>query len=223
MTKLVMSFLMVFFLNGCSHLNSHHAKKSEAKELIDTLPIAAQPSVPPNSGTIYQEGAATPLWEDQRARRVGDIITVVLDESTSSSKTSKTGINKNSSVDLPAPTLLGGVQKLATSFSNQRAFKGDSQADQSNRLSGLVTVTIIKVLSNGTLVIQGEKHITLTKGEEVIRIKGLIRPADISPDNTILSSKVADSQIAYSGTGEFADANHEGWLTRFFNSAYWPF
>ncbi len=223
MNKLVVSFLIFVCLTGCSH---HRKKHSMAEAEITTAAVNLQAmteSAPVNNGTIYQESSATPLWEDQRARRVGDILTVVLQESTSSSKTSKSGINKNTSVELPAPVLLGGAQKLATNFSGQNSFKGDSQADQSNRLTGLVTVTIIKVLSNGALMIQGEKHITLTRGEEVIRIKGVVRPADITTDNTVLSSKVADSRITYSGTGEFADANHVGWLTRVFNSPFWPF
>ena len=216
---------MTSCLSGCSHLNFfHQAKKNKSKEVaVDTTPVIPAPPPPLNNGAIYQEGVSIPLWEDQRARHVGDILTVVLQENTSSSKTSKTGVNKDSSVDLPAPALLGGVQKLATSFSNQRIFKGDAQADQSNRLSGLVSVTVTQVLNNGTLMIKGEKHITLTRGEEIIRIAGVVRLADIAPDNSVLSSKVANSQITYSGTGEFADSNHQGWLTRFFNSAYWPF
>ncbi|MEJ2669317.1 MAG: flagellar basal body L-ring protein FlgH, partial [Gammaproteobacteria bacterium] len=112
---------------------------------------------------------------------------------------------------------------LNTSLSGEREFAGEADADQSNSLSGNITVTISQVLPNGMLRIRGEKWLTLSRGEEFIRITGLVRPADVRPDNTVLSTRVADARIAYSGTGELAEANQMGWLTRFFNHPLWPF
>ncbi len=220
--KLLLGYLLISLLTSCSSLSWFYKKKPKivAAPVTAIIPVAPKVIV---DGAIYHDGFSTPLWEDQRARRIGDLLTVVLQESTSSSKTAKTDINKNSSIDLPSPSILGASKKLATSIDSQRAFKGDAQANQSNRLEGLITVTVSDVLPNGTLVIRGEKRITLTRGEEFIRITGLVRPADINPDNSVRSSKIGDAKITYSGTGEFAESNHVGWLTRLFNSPLWPF
>ncbi len=189
------------------------------------------------NGAIYQEGFATHLWQDQRARRVGDILTITLQEQTTSSKSAQTNVTKESSTELPSPTILGTTPtldagkffpssdsnlSLTTDYEGSTEFAGNSAADQSNSLAGNITVTVSEVLPNGVLVIRGEKWLTLTQGEEFIRITGLVRPADINPDNTVLSTKIADARITYSGTGELADANRMGWLTRFFSSPYWP-
>ena len=101
-------------------------------------------------------------------------------------------------------------------------FTGESLADQSNSLSGDISVHVLRVLPNGNLMIRGEKWLTLNNGDEYIRLTGIIRPKDISTNNTIISTKVANARIQYSGTGSFADANEQGWLTKFFNSAWWP-
>jgi len=191
---------------------------------------------PTDSGSLYQAHFSNNLWSDQRAKRVGDILTVVLEESTSSSKSANTSVSKDSAITIPEGTILGTTPSFGSGLPNSntalslsadldsnRSFAGESDADQSNSLTGNITVTISQVLPNGMLVIRGEKWLTLTRGEEFIRITGLVRQADIRPDNTVLSTRVADARIAYSGTGELADANQMGWLSRFFNHPLWPF
>ncbi|HSG61723.1 MAG TPA: flagellar basal body L-ring protein FlgH, partial [Pseudomonadales bacterium] len=106
---------------------------------------------------------------------------------------------------------------------HSRDFTGSADSDMSNSLSGNISVTVSDVLPNGVLVIRGEKWLTLNRGEEFIRIRGLVRAEDIAADNTISSTLIADARITYSGTGELADTNRQGWLTRFFNSVVWPF
>ena len=98
---------------------------------------------------------------------------------------------------------------------------GDSS--QSNSLSGNITVTVAAVHPNGNMLVRGEKLLTLNQGAEVVRISGLVRPVDVTPQNTVLSTQIADAQITYSGTGAIAQSNQQGWLARFFNSPYWPF
>jgi flagellar L-ring protein precursor FlgH len=202
-------------------------------------PVQPAELIPPaaQSGSLYQPQFANNLWTDQRAKRVGDIITIVLQEETSSSKSANTNISKDSSAQLADPTLFGtnpsikaskfipsgSSLSLSTDFDAQRAFSGEADADQSNSLSGNITVTVANVLPNGMLRIRGEKWLTLSRGEEFIRIAGLVRPADIRPDNTVLSTRVADARITYSGTGELAEAGRMGWLSRFFNHRWWPF
>jgi flagellar L-ring protein precursor FlgH len=182
----------------------------------------------PNAGGIYRPGYSVSLFEDRRASRVGDIISVILSESTQASKTADTEITKDSNINIDSGTIMGvtpsfGQYNLQTNISQNRELTGEAASDQSNSLSGSIAVTVSEVLPNGLMVVRGEKWMTLNRGEEFIRIQGLIRSEDIQPDNSILSTKLADARITYSGTGELADSNKQGWASRFFNSGYWPF
>jgi flagellar L-ring protein precursor FlgH len=181
-----------------------------------------------NSGGIYRPGYSAGLFEDLKARRVGDIISIILSERTQSSKTADTEIKKENSVSFDAGTVLGvspslGDYNMQTSVTQDRELKGEAGSDQSNSLSGSIAVTIAEILPNGLMMVRGEKWMTLNRGEEFIRIQGLIRPEDVQPDKTILSTRLADARITYSGTGDLANANKQGWGARFFNSEYWPF
>lgn len=182
-----------------------------------------------NLGSLYQSGYEISLFTDRRAARVGDVLMVTLDERTTSSKKSDTDIKKENDLQFGAGTVFGqgitnnGNDLLSASINQKRKFAGASASDQSNRLQGSITVTVSEVLPNGLLVVRGEKWMTLTNGEEFIRVRGLVRQADINPDNTISSTKLADARITYSGTGEFADSGRQGWGSRFFNTKWWPF
>lgn len=193
-------------------------------------PVEAQPLPPSaaNQGGIYSPGYGMSLFADARAHQVGDVLTVTLSERTVSSKSAASDISKDSSMDFNLGPLLGrnptyNGYSLETAISQNRDFEGSANADQRNQLQGSITVTVVRVLPNGLLEVRGEKWLTLNRGEEFIRLRGLVRPADINPDNSIASTKVADVRIAYSGTGELAASNRQGWLSRFFNSEYWPF
>lgn len=187
----------------------------------------------PANGSLFSQTHAMDLYGDGTAKRVGDIITVVLDENTVSQKSSNVGVKKDSNISIPeaagaAGTVLGrGVgalgYSLGTDLTGQRDFTGEADAAQRNNLQGNIAVTVVDVWPNGALVIRGEKWMTLNRGDEFIRITGVIRPQDIQQDNTVLSNKVANARITYSGTGALADSQSMGWLNRFFNSAYWPF
>ena len=182
-----------------------------------------------SSGSLYQAGYRGSLFTDKRAARVGDVLTILLDERTSSSKKSETEIKKETELAINAGTLFGrnitynGDEIMSAGITQDRDFKGDAESDQSNRLQGSITVTVSEVMPNGLLAVRGEKWMTLTNGEEFIRVKGLVRQEDISPNNTVSSTKLADARITYSGTGDFADASKQGWGSRFFNSKWWPF
>jgi len=170
---------------------------------------------------------------------VGDLLTVTLDERTDAEKTAETETTKETSARIANPTLLGspvefdtpGILPLAsrrdnsleTSVSAEHEFEGETESTQSNRLRGSIAVTVAEVLPNGDLVVQGEKLITLTDGHEHVRLSGIVRQADIAPDNTVSSTKVGNARIEYAGQGAGADANVMGWLARFFVSAFFPF
>ena len=185
----------------------------------------------PVNGSLYSPNSAMVLFTDQKAKRVGDIITVILRERTASSKSSNIGLTKDNEISIDPTgvgTVLGATPGVAglglnSALTAEREFTGEAEADQSNQLSGEITATVTGVYPNGNLVIRGEKWITLNRGDEYIRISGLVRADDISPDNTVMSTKIADARITYSGTGEFSDSQDMGWLARFFNGPIWPF
>ncbi|UVJ45412.1 flagellar basal body L-ring protein FlgH [Pseudomonas sp. LS1212] len=192
------------------------------------LPAAA------NNGSIYQAGFEQNLYGDRKAFRVGDIITITLDERTQASKNAGSQVAKDSKADIGLSSLFGsslttnnpfsdGDLSLSAGYSGSRATKGDSKAAQGNTLTGSVTVTVADVLPNGILAVRGEKWMTLNTGDELVRIAGLVRADDITTDNTVSSTRVADARITYSGTGAFADASQPGWFDRFFLSPLWPF
>lgn len=181
-----------------------------------------------NKGGIYQPGYSRSIFEDRRANRVGDIITIILSERTQSSKTADTEITKENDISFNEGVILGdtlsmGDYSLQTNIAQNRESTGEAASDQSNSLSGNIAVTVAEILPNGLMMVRGEKWMTLNRGEEFIRVRGLVRPEDVQPDNTVLSTRLADARISYSGTGELADSNKQGWGTRFFNSQYWPF
>jgi flagellar L-ring protein FlgH len=199
---------------------------------INDFPDEPWPEPPPpvvSNGAIYQAGNDIALFENATARRVGDIVTIRLVESTAASKSSSTSTSKKTSVSLPGPTILGrpvtagGTPILETSIEGDNSFDGQGDSAQSNQLKGDITVAVVKRLSNGNLAVRGQKWIGINTGREYIRIQGVIRPIDIQPDNSIESTKVGNASISYGGKGAVANASSPGLLARFFNSKWMPF
>lgn len=194
-------------------------------------PVTRQDTLPPvlPTGSLYQRGRAQELFSDARARNIGDILTVSLQESTQAQKSATSNSSKSSSASITAPIIggivptLGGKTLSAEFGDNGRQFNGSGTAAQSNSLSGQISVMVVDRLPGGVLRISGEKWLELNQGKEYIRLTGMVREQDIATDNTIVSTKIADAQIAYSGTGVIGNANRPGWLARFFNSPIWPF
>lgn len=181
------------------------------------------------NGAIYQTGTGMSLFTDSKARQVGDVLTVVLTERTNASKSANTSTEKASELELLDPTIFGapvtykGQPILNTSVSSSNTFDGQGSSSQSNQLTGYITVTVAEVQANGNLVVQGEKWMQLNQGREYVRLRGIVRLKDVEPDNTVDSTKVANAEIFYGGTGAINDANAQGWLGRFFSSKVWPF
>ncbi len=192
------------------------------------LPAAA------NNGSIYQAGFEQNLYSDRKAFRVGDIITITLNERTQASKNANSQMDKNSDNSIGLTSLFGsslttnnpvggGDLSLNAGYSADRSTKGDAKSGQSNSLTGSITVTVADVLPNGIIAVRGEKWLTLNTGDELVRIAGMVRADDIATDNTVSSTRVADARITYSGTGAFADTSQPGWFDRFFLSPLFPF
>lgn len=220
----VVVLVAALFVTGCTG----YAPRDDQRSYEPVMPPEPEPQQRV-SGSIYQPMYAGSLVEDQRARRVGDILTIRLVENTAASKSMNTSTGRDSSTSLPAPTLFGrgvthdGVPILETDLEGGNSFEGGGESSQSNSLQGNITVTVARRLSNGNLIVQGEKWLTLNQGEEMVRITGIVRPQDISADNSVPSNRVADARITYSGTGSLANANRPGWLVRFFQSPLSPF
>lgn len=233
LTKVLVGFFIITMLSACN------STPRRDPDYSPSYPAAFPEPVQRHTGSIYQAGYDVALFEDLRARRIGDILTIQLSESTNASKTSSTEHDRNTENSITNPTILGstplfnvpGVLPLAstednnlgTSLSSSNTFSGESDSAQSNSLNGDITVTVADVFPNGNLYVRGEKRLNLNQGNEYIKISGIVRPVDIASDNTIPSTKVADATIIYNGDGAGADANKLGWIARFFISAVFPF
>lgn len=224
MTRLIVSFIVlaILLLQGCGAL----PRRDPA-----FAPVPAAAMLPPvqATGSIYQAGYDMRLFEDQTARRVGDILTVKLSEQTQARKKADLDASKDNSVSVSAPTIWGVAastlmgKNLETELQTAIDYEGEGEATQSNSLTGDLTVSVVQVLPNGNLKIRGEKRVTLNQGDEYIRLSGIVRQRDITTANTVLSTQVADATIMYTGTGAVADASKVGWFARIFMSPWFPF
>jgi flagellar L-ring protein precursor FlgH len=195
-------------------------------------PVVARvlpPPTPRTDGAIYQQGQQIELFADLKARRVGDVLTIRLTESTNASKNAATKTAKTTAVNNTGPTVLGrtitagGVPIFTTTLSGADSFDGSGSSTQGNSLAGSLTVTVMAVQPNGNLVVQGDKTLKLNQGDEFVHVSGVVRGADIATDNTVSSDKIADAHISYSGRGVIDSANTMGWFAKFFNSMWAPY
>lgn len=174
------------------------------------------------SGAIFNAATSRPLFEDRRARFVGDTLTINIVENTSASTKSNSSANRTSSISASVPTVLGlpGKTFQGTSLSAETAndFAGKGEAASKNVFTGTITVTVIEVLENGNLLVSGEKQIAIGQGQEYIRLSGVVNPSFIKATNTIDSSRVADAHVEYKESGYISEAQVMGWLARFFLS-----
>jgi len=213
---------IVLLLEACSPLPQRDPAFAPVK------PADLRPPVQSN-GSIYQSGYDMRLFEDNKAIRVGDILTIKLEEETQAKKKNDLNANKDNSMTVSAPTLWGVAastifgRDVETKIKSAKEFKGNGQANQSNSLTGNISVTVVEVLPNGNLRVRGEKRVTLNEGDEFVRLSGIVRPVDINTSNMISSDKVADATIMYTGTGSLADSSKMGWLSRIIYSPWFPF
>jgi flagellar L-ring protein precursor FlgH len=190
-------------------------------------PMTVRPSphayMPPANGSIYQPGVSRTLFEDRRARYIGDTMTIVISERTAASTQSSTSVSRSGSISAAVPTVQGlpgkSLQGLSLSASSATTFEGEGDAAANNVFNGNIAVTVIEVLGNGNLLVSGEKQVAIGHGTEYIRLSGVVNPYFISAANTIDSANVADARIEYKASGAISEAQVMGWLARFFLSA----
>ncbi len=227
-TALAFGLLGVTLLAGC-------AQKGPTRDpaFAATYPEATE-SKPPLFGSIYENARYVALFTDIKAVQVGDTLTVKLVEKTAASKRADTEIGQETDFNVQNPVVFGMTPNrsagrlsdddinLNNQFESTKEFEAETESEQSNSLEGDITVTVARVLANGNLVVHGEKLMSLNRGHEHIRFSGIVRPYDITDDNTVMSTKVANATIIYSGEGELADANKTGWWGRMFLK-YFPY
>lgn len=213
--------LMLAALVGCQ---SNAAKTAQAEQDDYQPPVLDYSQPPATRGGLYRSGYSSgSLLQDKKALRVGDILTIVLDESTQSSKSAGTSYGKSSDITIGVPKVFGkDYPDAETAVSGSRDFSGSAESSQQNALRGAIAVTVHQVLPNGTLLVKGEKALKLNQGDEYIRLSGLVRVDDINSNNQISSRHVANARISYSGKGALNDSNTSGWLTRFFTHPFFP-
>ena len=216
--KTILIIIAAFSLSGCM-MGGHRPE-----------PKVVEPKInwpkPQLNGSIFQPGRSMLVFENRTAKHVGDILTVTLEEKTTASKSASSSTSKDTSHDISASSLFGKTQLgdgLVTTVAGKKSFDGEGTADQSNNLSGEISCMVTDVLPNGNLIIAGKKKIVLNRGNEYITISGIVRPDDIDGANTVSSTRIANVDIAYTGSGEIANASVMGWLSKFFFSPLWPF
>jgi len=216
--------LLMSAISACSLVKKEHEKES----FKATPPVVIKLPKDDN-GAIFRPEMDVGLFDDNNARNIGDILTIILNENTNASSTANTSATKDQKVDLPSPKLAGdkvtknGKEILNNELKAKREFNGQGTSAQNSSFSGSISVTVAKVLPNRNLVIRGEKLVLLNQSEEFIRFSGIVRPQDIKPDNTVESKRVANVHVMYAGNGTISSANSMGALGRFFQGKAWPY
>ena len=219
-----MKYLYIFItllLVGCSQLPKKALVEGQTS-IVPQMPVIVN-----SSGSIYQATQPSsygyqPMFEDRRPRHIGDVLTIVLQENVSASKSSSINAGRNGDVNLGVKTVphflegLVGRGKVDTDISGSNDFKGSGGANAKNTFSGTITVTVQDVMVNGNLKVIGEKQIAINQGTEFIRFSGVVNPRTISGNNTVISTQVADARIEYVGNGYIDEAQTMGWLQRLF-------
>ncbi len=217
--KIATAHLMMLALCGCSHFLDTLDLRDETV-LPPAYPID-NPAPPKTQGSIYQAGHQISLFEDHIAGRIGDILTIRLEEATQGEKQAKTKTNKTTTNNTDngttsPPEMLGTkFNRFVFNTGTDLQFDGKGETNEYNKLRGTISVTVTRVLSNGNLVIQGESWVTINQGREYIRLTGLVRPIDIDPFNVVSSQRIADARISYTGSGQVGNATRGGLLTQF--------
>ena len=216
---------MLFGLSACSVLPPQALTHSPQFEPVYPV-VSEQAKVA--TGAIYVGRQSDSWFGKSRSFQVGDVITVLLNESSQATRTQNGTITRDSSNNMIPSGLsswgagVGGLMKGIKMDGGSVSNKGTGAADQQASLTGSVAVAVVEVMPNGNLVLRGEKQLALTEGSEIIQVAGIIRPDDVSPSNTVQSKRLANAQIAYRGTGDLANATRAGWGTSALLKL-WPF
>lgn len=213
-TTSVASLVAVLGLSGCMSTPTS----------IVTMPMTARPltseqlQAAPSNGAIYQNAAFRPIFEDRRARHVGDVLTLVITEKTAAVKAGASSGNKSGSVIIATPKPLQSTFGNPLGVSNDSKYADGDNQSASNTFTGTMGVTVVEVLGNGNLIVAGEKQVAMNKGVEFIRFSGMINPDNIATGNTVQSTAVADAKVEYRTNSQIDRAEMASMASRFFQS-----
>ena len=216
LSSLPFAIVSALILGGCST----QVQEAASADFTPIYPLAAEPQpMGFPTGAIYSPQQAGLFATDRRAARVGDILTVAFSESFQATKSQNAGGAKSSSFDVELPAVLP-FASIGQDLSNgtTQTFTGSGTAAQSNSLTGQVSVHVVRILPGGNLEILGQKKLTLNNGDEYIRVRGIVRPEDITSNNVVQSDRIANAEITYIGAGDLADTGQQGWLSRMLTS-----
>jgi flagellar L-ring protein precursor FlgH len=198
---------------------------SSVPDTIVSRPTSARPEsivTAPANGAIFQAEGYRPLFEDRRPRRIGDTLTIAINENTNASKAAASSGAKSGSLVAGIASLFGvssaSLQKSVVSAKSDGKFEDRGAVNSSNNFTGVIAVTVVDVLPNGNLVVSGEKQIAMDKGAEFIRLSGVVTPDTIATGNVVSSTQVADVRVEYRTNSRIDAAEVSIWLARFFLS-----
>lgn len=179
------------------------------------------------TGSLFNDNLSYDLYSYAPKFKIGDTINVILEEDATATKSAKTNLSNENNYNLDPIKIPGGNLSINDNdvelgISQDQAFDGESGSSQKHNIQGRITVSVIDVLNNGNLIVRGEKWLVINNGNEYIRLTGIIRPLDVSEENSIESYQVADSRIEFSATGEQAEVQKRGWLSSLFSGSLWP-
>jgi len=217
--KIVVMALTALGMSACSVLPREPLVHTEGFRPVYPV-VQAAPQM--STGAIYNGAQSENFFGRGRAFQIGDVITVLLNESTQAGRTQSGVVKRTSSNDVVPAAMGGGLLPAANLLGGTIKNEGSGTADQTATLTGSVAVSVIDVMANGNLVLRGEKQLALTEGAEIIQVAGVVRPDDIAPNNTVQSRRLANAQITYRGTGDMAAASRAGWATSGLLKL-WPF
>jgi len=224
--RALLPLLAALLGSGCALLEQ--VQRVPSVEVLDAKgvePAAAVMDPVRNNGAIFQSDRYRPLFEDHRARMVGDTLTVLITEKVSAVQKSTSTIDREgtleagiTAVPFASPNSFNRARAEAT---HKNDFTGKGTTENSNDFSGTITATVVRVLPNGHLIVAAEKQIGVNANVDVLRFSGQVDPISIAPGNSVPSTAIANVRIEQRGRGQQAEAQSMGWLARFFLSL-WP-
>lgn len=225
MKRLIMLTGILFLAGGCAVQQTEVVTPSFDQQI-------QQPKVNYSNGSIWQASSIA-LTEDGKARRLGDILTIIVTETASASKEAATATGRTSELSAGIPAFmglqgagifknnLGDLSKLLDASASSK-FDGSGSTSRKETLTATISAKVVDVLPNGNLKIEGRRNVRVNNEDQIVMVKGTVRQRDISPENTINSAFIADAQISYSGEGIISDRQKPGWLMNVIDKV-WPF
>jgi len=241
MQKALLILLTATLLSGCSQRIQEPASVANQEAALRNPPVETYPEpAARNEGSLFSDDSRLDLFADIKGRRVGDIVTINIVETSKANKNATTSTGRSNAVNAETRALFGwenhnNIKGVGSVFNKMNlnpsagidaefssSFTGRGTTSRNENITAKMSARVIQVLPNGNLVLRGSQEIMVNNEKQYITIQGVVRPVDISTDNTVLSTYIADARIDYTGEGDLSRKQREGWLSRFID-VIWPF